>query len=181
MKWYETDSGKRKIWLNEHGICRDCGQRDVEPNTQLCFECAQRKYKKANEYYQKHKEKIKEQAKERSKKIYEERKENGICVKCGKRKAIKGLTFCIECRAKSKRVKDKRWNNDINRSERPSYGMCYVCGKKITSNEKLCDICLERCRKQMTILNKNPTKKMIEQRTRWKKENQIIFERSKKT
>ena len=51
MAWQDTYDGKRKLWYNAHGICRDCGQREVEPNTQLCFECAERKYKKAKEYY----------------------------------------------------------------------------------------------------------------------------------
>ena len=46
MAWQDTYDGKRKLWYNAHGICRDCGQREVEPNTQLCFECAERKYKK---------------------------------------------------------------------------------------------------------------------------------------
>ena len=74
MAWQDTYDGKRKLWYNAHGICRDCGQREVEPNTQLCFECAERKYKKAKEYYQKHRDEINERNKQTAKKRYAERK-----------------------------------------------------------------------------------------------------------
>lgn len=169
MKWQETSNGKRKLWLNEHGICRDCGQRDVEPGTQLCFECAERKYKKNREYYKKNEEKIKQQVRERSRRKYAERKAAGICVKCGKRNSVQGKTICIDCLTKIHRKKDPRWNNEIERTERPNYGLCYVCGKSLNLHKSLCDECLDRARKSIALLNQNPTDGMVENREYWKK------------
>ena len=178
LNWRETPDGKRRLWLNEHGICRDCGQRDVEPNTQLCFECSERKYKKAKEYYEKNKEKILEQTRQRSKMIYAERKEKGICVKCGKRQSVKDKTLCLDCYAKKKRKKDPRWNNEFPRSMRPELGLCYVCAKQLNKHKSLCDTCLEMGREKMKKINSNPTDGMIAQRERWKKDNDAAFSKS---
>lgn len=175
MAWQDTADGKRKLWYNEHGICRDCGQREVEPNTQLCFECAERKYKKAKEYYKNNRDEINEKNKRRSREKYAARKASGICVKCGKRKALENKTLCIDCYVKKRRKKDPRWNNEIERSERPQYGLCYICGSPLSDHHSLCNKCLERCRNQMISLNANPTEKMIENREEYKKTLSLIF------
>lgn len=134
-----------------------------------CFECAERKYKKAKEYYEKNKEKILEQTRQRSKMIYVDRKQKGICVKCGKRQSIKEKTLCLDCYSKKKKKKDPRWNNEFPRSMRPELGLCYVCSKPLNKHKSFCDECLEMGREKMRKLNSNPTEGMIAQRERWKK------------
>ena len=179
MAWQDTYDGKRKLWYNAHGICRDCGQREVEPHTQLCFECANRKYKKAKEYYKNHRDEINERNKQTAKKRYAERKASGICVKCGKHKALENKTLCLNCYLKKRKIKDPRWNNEVERSERPQYGLCYVCAKPLTGHHSLCDECLTRSRKLMVELNKNPTDKMKENIDRFKNYNNVIFYKNK--
>lgn len=38
----------------------------------------------------------------------------------------------------------KRNNGWIQRSERPAYGMCYICGSPVKDGEKLCRECSVR-------------------------------------
>ena len=68
---------------------------------------------------------------------YEKYKENGICVKCGKKKAEPGKVMCKEC-AEIVRVyhaETREWLKSI--------GYCPRCGKnKLFGDEKLCPECL---------------------------------------
>lgn len=106
-------------------------------------------------------------------------KASGICVKCGKHKALENKTLCLNCYLKKRKIKDPRWNNEVERSERPQYGLCYVCAKPLTGHHSLCDECLTRSRKLMVELNKNPTDKMKENIDRFKNYNNVIFYKNK--
>lgn len=95
MAWQDTSDGKRKLWYNEHGICRDCGQREVEPNTQLCFECAERKYKKAKEYYRKHRDEINERNKQTAKKDMPKEKQAEFALSAENIRLLKTKRFAL--------------------------------------------------------------------------------------
>lgn len=100
-------------------------------------------------------------------KVYAQRKEAGICVRCGKEKSIYGKTMCAECLDKvleySRRqispeqqaLKDKRMMEyrQANREkcnarsrqryrERRERGLCTRCGQPTQSEKSLCNICL---------------------------------------
>lgn len=71
-----------------------------------------------------------------SKKTYEARKLQGICVRCGKVKAVHGKVMCAECAEKS-RI-DTREKREFMRN----IGICPRCGKnKLFGNEKECPEC----------------------------------------
>lgn len=115
----------------EHGICVSCGQEKAEPNRVRCFECLEKNAKR-------HKQN-KSSSKDRSKALRQKRKAQGLCVWCGKPQCSNSTAFCIDCKIKNQRNNESR-KQGIARSERASYGLCYRCGKDITSG-KLCDSC----------------------------------------
>lgn len=75
-------------------LCIRCGKKEAVEGLTQCEICRQR------EMYH-HKRKITEaqkiKNKENAKKRYNERKKNGICVRCGKNKAIPGKVRCLDC------------------------------------------------------------------------------------
>lgn len=152
-----TKSRERYVWLKEHHVCVGCGHEDAEPNRVYCFECAEKRNAKYRKIYQESREEEKEKARKRCKKLYYERKEKGICTKCGKRKVyVKSTIYCMECYLKENR-RLKRYCNGIPKSERPNYGLCYTCGKRELYSASLCTECYERQSKNMKRLNANPT------------------------
>ena len=102
-------------WRRDHGICTICGKAAAVQNTRLCAACAQhekerfeRKYKTDGEY----REKIRKNNLSR----YSRCVSDGLCVQCGRRKAIKGHRRCEECaeyqRIASRKSKKEVANND---------------------------------------------------------------------
>ena len=149
-------TAEKRAALRELGICTECGSVKVYGDEKICPECAARKYT-LNRRQKRNPEKESQYHKNRRQKL----KESGICVKCGKRKAENGKTRCGICNAiERKRAKEYR-GRDIDRSERPAYGMCYFCGKSI-SKGKICKECSERVTKNLPEESDNKLWRMYE-------------------
>ena len=72
-----------------------------------------------------------------SQKTYYERKQKGICTKCGKNKAIEGKTMCQQCLDEQNEYRRK--NREFFRKN----NLCPACGKnKLFGDEKMCPECL---------------------------------------
>ena len=165
-------------WRKQKGICVNCGKERACIGSILCPDCWEKYNLRNRKYYKNHKEECKKNNSANGKKLYWYRRENGLCTKCGK-KAVANKSLCISCLTKKRLTKDPRWNNDIDRSERPAFGLCYVCGKPLKSHEKLCDECYEKASKKMFELNKNPTEAMIRNREQQKREVDAFWRRLK--
>lgn len=119
-------------YFKSKGICTHCRQEKAEQGKTLCLVCKMqnREYKSERKY---------DKEKEKSKYIY--RKENGLCVNCGARPQQHKL-ICNRCYSTILRRKAK--NTAIPRSERVSYGLCYICGKnELVNGKKVCASCYE--------------------------------------
>lgn len=149
-------TAEKRAALRKLGICTECGSRRVYGDEKICPECAARKYA-SNLKQKRDPEKEHQYHKERQKKL----KEKGICVKCGKRKAEDGKTRCGICNALERQRVKKYRGQGIDRSERPAYGMCYFCGKQISSG-KICLECAERVTKNLPEENNNKVWRMYE-------------------
>lgn len=85
---------------------------------------------------------LKEKDRLRKRQLKQTRIENGLCPRCGKHQSQNG-GLCQRCRAYLKNYRDKN-RCDLSRSERPDYGICYICGKNSTmKGKKVCDKCYE--------------------------------------
>lgn len=141
-----------KQYYRTHGICVDCGRYDAVPGRTCCEVCAAKRAERERRRYRdmdiKKKAAYLKQHSESGKQRYYRRKNNGLCVNCGKPQARDSTRLCISCRAKEKQLKEKR--KGIPRYEMPSYGLCYLCCKNpILDGKKLCAECYEKQLKSM--------------------------------
>ena len=89
-----------------------------------------------------------------SKDIYLERKANGICTACGKRKARKNKTMCLECLTKMRNriTRMRRAKGILPREEYGWLGLCKICGKAPMMNgRKVCEKCLVTLQKNAEV------------------------------
>lgn len=137
-----------RAWYKAHGICVSCGQQNAVQGETRCLEC-KFKYRESNsQYYVKHKEELNRKCRDRGKQLYDERKERGICVRCGKRKAQTGKVRCAVCLAKDRQahIKKSRAEGVLPHSMLGNGEYCYTCGKPVDGT-KLCPKCLETSRR----------------------------------
>lgn len=115
-KWHQSERfQKRKAYqaaydkerrekLKELGLCPRCGRNPVQNGRYLCPECMLER----NQFYGAALEKKDMDAKstsEKRKAQYRERKQQGICVRCGKEKAQKNSVECSDCIEKTRQYK----------------------------------------------------------------------------
>ena len=203
-KYFKERYRQRK----EHGLCTKCG-KPAMTNKTLCKECAEKnknKYREDREFFKtlglcpkcgKNKlfgsektcpeclayaEKIRDKhaiktagSKEAyNKQVYQKARqrcdEQNLCIKCKKNKRANGHVHCEEClekrRIKAREIRKKQKKAGITRSERPTYGLCYCCGKPLDREGKRCIKCAAK------VTNNLPRIKATEH---WKKDNNLIF------
>lgn len=137
---------RESYWFfKKHGLCARCGKVSVFENETFCPECRVKRLEGAERYQKKHYRKHRENVSRCNKKRVEKLKEQGMCVTCGKRKAVPGKTLCEICLMKKRDDYRKRNGYQIPRHERKSYGLCYICGKELEDkNRNICKDCTER-------------------------------------
>lgn len=134
--------GQRKDeyhFYKRFGICVRCHKNSAEPNKVLCMECADAD----NERCRKKRLENLDSRRKRDLEKYEKLKSDGICTYCKSRKAQEGKTKCQVCLAKLRNKREKK-RDDLPRSERRAYGICYICGKNPVLKDKgVCEDCYE--------------------------------------
>lgn len=146
---------RRKI-----GVCMRCGKNKAEPHKKLCLECLgadQDRYaeKKVTDE-QREKDKL------RKREVAKERREKGVCTRCGKY-AVESGGICSKCKAYLKKYRDSH-RQDLTRSERPDYGICYICGKaKVMKGKRVCSDCYETRLQTLPAMWANPNNEYFKQ------------------
>lgn len=140
---------ERAAYFKMNKRCVRCGKQDAYTliGKSRCFECAEKNKEYARLHHKKHRETDNSKMRDRVSKL----KEQGVCIDCGVREAVKGRTRCRNCLIKnSKAVKNKKGR--IARTTTYYYeGLCWLCCKNPTaSGYGLCEDCLERARKRIT-------------------------------
>lgn len=163
----KEESRLNYLSYKEHGICVQCGSQKAAPHRVRCEECLAKNAESAAIVRE---GKQRDSRAEYSKALRKRRKEQGLCVWCGKPQCKNSSCFCLDCRLKNQR-KNERKKVDIDRSERPIYGICYRCGKHpIEPEKKLCASCIEQSIRNLPDDNK--ALKII-----WKPQNNLLFQR----
>ena len=164
-------------FLKEHHICVRCGKRDAFYNKTKCPECIEKAQKRDREHYAENREKILQRKKKRSKPLYARRKAEGLCVKCGRKKAIKGI-YCLECYVKERKreiertEKRKRENGGYIREIWKEKGLCIQCGEPTLPGKRL-------CQKHYEVAAKNAEHARKYSKW-WRKDNQLLFIKKEK-
>lgn len=110
---------------------------------------------------------IKKKKNEAKRKLTAFRQLNGLCTQCGA-PVVHGKRLCLECLVKKRRMKDKRWNNEIPREMRPSLGICWRCGKKPTADGKtICLDCFSSLSAHAKEMMSHPSQAQIEAREKF--------------
>lgn len=166
-KYIEYQRENRKFY-REHHLCVVCGKIRVPKGERICPEC---RAKNANRRKLSEEQRIKanENHKKSQKLIYMQRAENGICTRCGKRKAAPGKKKCEICLQKDAEVHRRKNMCGINiREYRKENRLCYFCGNLIdVPSGQICS----QCRIKFQELQKGVSHK----NEYWSKDNRIIF------
>ena len=118
--------------------CVRCGEQDARTliGKPLCFGCCEKKREES---------KGRDQT-ESHKKAYNKAVENGMCVRCCKRKAEPGKKTCKWCNEKRKKAYREKQvqNGKYSRSEAKEYGICSICLKEARlPGQNTCKSCYE--------------------------------------
>lgn len=117
-------------WLTSMGLCHKCMHEKVAPGKKYCFDCLDKiRVLNAARYDREYARKYQERRRE----LYQQKKTDGICVRCSKL-ATHGL-YCNECGIKIKRNNQKKANR--KRNERHDRGLV----PEIRKQNRLCLWC----------------------------------------
>lgn len=163
-KDYRNESRR---FYRENGICTQCGKHKVPPAERTCPECRAKQQNRRENITEEQKIRNNESVKRHNNNTYRQRKEMGICTRCGKRKAIEGKAKCGICLAKDAEIhRLKKVSKQDIREYRVNHGLCYRCGEPLDRDGKMCEKCARECRKN---LDKSREK------CHWKSDNKLIF------
>lgn len=149
---YQNDT---RHWLSEHHICPRCGQNDLVGDEKVCLECAAKAYATAMASRDRlGKEHYNQMHNAWARNATKERRENGICYRCGKRKADYGYKTCGVCRDKMRRSRETRAKT-AKRDMWVRNGLCFFCGQPVVEGFKVCqkhyDMNVEKARSQKAV------------------------------
>lgn len=82
---------------SDSGICTVCGQEYAVLNCKMCASCSEKSRKASQKYYYTNSQYIQRKARNSRKQKYNQRKNEKICVSCGKRKAYLWYARCAYC------------------------------------------------------------------------------------
>lgn len=162
---------EERHWYQRHGICPRCRKNDLFGDEKVCPECSAKGYVNTmrsrerlgkKHYNNKHNE--------WARKEHQRRIEQGICTRCGKRKADNGYKTCGICREKDNSTRKIRLGEKPDRNERYKQGLCYFCDNKVKDGYKVCEkhyqmniqkLSHDKCRKATEDLKKDMNKYFI--------------------
>lgn len=157
-------------FCRQNHICTECGKAVVYGNDKVCFDCRAKKNNRRKPLN----DKQKEDAKKRQRDLHAKRIEQGICTRCGKRKAALGRKKCEIClkkdMEKQREIRERKGNIKKYRREN---NLCYHCGQPIDLEKgQLCSKCLDVCRQNGYKSSGSKSNDY------WRHDNNIIFKKS---
>lgn len=153
-------------------ICPECRKNKLAGEEKICPECLAKKaeYRANHPLNDDKRRKNNEAFKQYSKNLYAERRKAGICVRCGKAKAVKSKAKCFICQSKDNAIHRKRTENRQNIKEyRKENHLCYRCGEPIDRPQgQLCQKCWQ------TDYERGKSLKNDNSKHYWRYDNQFL-------
>ena len=141
-------------YYKEHGICIQCHQEDAAPGRTRCLNClsimAENQRRHRNKLTEEEREEIKRKKREQSKALRDYRRENGLCLVCGK-PVYKNYSKCYEHYLYFKRIDRER--REAKKKGYAELGLCRICGEPTVEGKKFCAYHLEQYREKMRKAN----------------------------
>lgn len=147
---------ERTEWLESHGICHTCGNEIVKEGCKQCRRCLANNNVARIEY----KPETADQKTKRSikgKSLYNKRKEQGLCTRCGQRKPADGKLKCGICLAKDSSIhKNSAYKKGSIPTELRGDGLyCYHCCQPKCNGTKVCEDCRIALSKNAEIMRQH--------------------------
>lgn len=136
------------------GFCRICQKNKAKPNSTYCDDCSQKMYEYNRKRYMDNPEYFHEINRRSQKKTYELRKEQGICTRCGKRKAERGKVKCRLCLDKDAQRHALKADT-IPYENRIALGICRFCGNPVKEGYRTCEKHYQMCCETAKMARKN--------------------------
>lgn len=130
---------EQRIFWQEMNVCPYCKNQYLMGSEKSCPECRAKKTESTLLYRESHREHYNKIHNNWAKSAYLMRKEQGICVRCGKRKADRG-TRCGICVNKDLQTRRTREPLKSPREERYKNGICFFCDRPVKEGYKVCEI-----------------------------------------
>ena len=150
-----------KVFYTSLGICPHCGKNTIIGEEKYCTECKaknaeqkMKKYESDSEYREKFIQTVVDGKRERK----QRRREQGLCIECGKRPPKKGIATCEYCRAKANQKKREKYQVSTTRQQWIENGLCFLCGSECEKGYKVCE------KHHMMYISNAQTEKAIEHR-----------------
>ena len=145
-------------WYKQHGICVDCNRENALPGITYCRCCKARRIEYNRTEWERHKERLIPINRERNKSLYWQRKEAGLCTRCGKNQPDTGKAKCTRCLRKDAQIHQKsaRGKSVQSRYDWLSKGLCWTCGKNPhIKGKKVCQSCYDKSIVSLAEARKN--------------------------
>lgn len=140
-------------WLKEHHICISCCNENAERGRTKCIMCLAKDAERHAKKYDvpESRTKMNEANRKSYHKTRQERIEQGLCPRCGKRKPTEGYKMCAICRNKERihRENQRRQAGVMSIQIKLESDVCYFCGAERMKGHKVCEKCYERQMKLM--------------------------------
>lgn len=122
-----------------YGVCPICKVNSIIGDEKTCPECRATSVEYSNDWHRKNRDQYNQTHRTWAKMEYANRKELGICTRCGKRKSINGRVMCGICADKARKQKEKKRSSAMTKSERIENGICYFCDNPVKKGYKVCE------------------------------------------
>ena len=153
-------------WYLDNGMCPRCHKNKLYDGRKVCEECKAANYISQKKRYEHHREEYNAKHREYKRVHYQQRIKDGICGRCGKRKADEGFKTCSVCRKKmtdQKRIKAGKMSNE----EKKARGLCHFCESPALKGYNVCQNCYDKCVKNLG--------KVDRKNHPWKTANKLTF------
>ena len=159
------------------GICPECRIHPIMGDEKVCPECNAKFSAQANARRSKDREHYNEQHREYAKMLYVRRKDQGICTRCGKRKALRGgRSTCGICADKDRKKRAER-SRDIGFEMRKELHMCRFCNSPAKPGYKVCEkhyqMCVDKLKHPKCIAARTEYKKIINRSINARREKKV--------
>lgn len=173
VREYEKET---RDFCRKNHICTECRKERVYGSDKICFECRAKKNNRRAKTTDEQRQKSNERFREQQNHLYEQRVEQGICTRCGKRSAADGKKKCVVCLKKDAEAHRRKNFDKINTKEyRKENHLCYFCGGEIEDNTvNACSSCRSRQRERYEKANESKSECKNKY---WKAQNRLIFEK----
>lgn len=122
------------------GICPVCNKNTLYGGEKACLECRARDAEYHAKRYEDpaQKKQMIQKSTESKKKRKQYRREQGLCIECGRRKPREGIATCSICRERINRKKREQYWGATLRKQWVAAGKCYLCGDECEKGYKVC-------------------------------------------